>query len=137
MPSAPIFANHPAVLEPVSGNRLPTLLESEVRKIYGRSPLYTQRFPLHAEPLQWSCYREIPALSKKEIVERGHQAFFSDYAVIERGLADRKFEYESTGGTTQSSMTVRSAVWSSAPRPLARRVRSICWARLVAGSGTP
>jgi phenylacetate-CoA ligase len=61
---------------------------------------------LHTEPLQWACYREIPALSKKEIVERGHQAFFADYREIERGLADKRFEYESTGGTTQSPMTV-------------------------------
>ena len=106
MSFAPTFANHPAALESAHGERLPAALESEIRKIYGRSPLYTQRFPLHAEPLQWSCYREIPALSKKEIVERGHQAFFADYAVIERGLEDRKFEYESTGGTTQSPMTV-------------------------------
>ena len=106
MSPALTFANHPSVLESVSGEKLPVALELEIRKIYGRSPLYTQRFPLHSEPLQWSCYREIPALSKKEIVERGHQAFFTDYAVVERGLVDRKFEYESTGGTTQSPMTV-------------------------------
>ena len=106
MSSALTFANHPTVLESVSGGHLPALLESEIRKIYERSPLYAQRFILHSEPLRWSCYREIPTLSKKEIVERGHQAFFADYAVIERGLADRKFEYESTGGTTQSPMTV-------------------------------
>jgi phenylacetate-CoA ligase len=106
MSSAPIFANHPAVLGSAPGERLPVTLESEIRKIYGRSPLYEKRFPLHSEPLRWSCYRELPALSKKEIVERGHQAFFTDYAVIERGLVDRKFEYESTGGTTQSPMTV-------------------------------
>ncbi len=105
--SAPTFANPPAVLgETASPDMLPPVLEREVRKIYARSPLYGQRFPLHAEPLQWSCYREIPVLSKKEIVERGHQAFFADYAVIERGLAEKKFEYESTGGTTQSPMTV-------------------------------
>jgi len=104
--SAPTFANAPAVLGDASPEFLPPVLEREVRRIYERSPLYGQRFPLHAEPLQWSCYREIPALSKKEIVERGHQAFFADYAVIERGLAEKKFEYESTGGTTQSPMTV-------------------------------
>lgn len=104
--SAPTFANTPATLGTAREDFLPTALESEVRKIYERSPLYGQRFPLHAEPLQWSCYREIPALSKKEIVERGHQAFFADYAVIERGLDEKKFEYESTGGTTQSPMTV-------------------------------
>jgi len=106
MSSAPTFANTPDALDAAPGERVPAALESEIRKIYSRSPLYTQRFPLHAEPLRWSCYREIPTLSKKEIVERGHQAFFADYAVIERGLVDRKFEYESTGGTTQSPMTV-------------------------------
>ena len=106
MQSAPTFANHPDLLETTPGGRLPAPLESEIRKIYRRSPLYTQRFPLHSEPLQWGCYREIPALSKKEIVERGHQAFFEDYAVIERGLATNAYEYESTGGTTQSPMTV-------------------------------
>jgi phenylacetate-CoA ligase len=56
--------------------------------------------------LQWSCYREIPTLSKREIVDRGHQAFFQDYAEIERGLVEKRFEYESTGGTTQAPMTV-------------------------------
>ena len=104
--SASTFANSPATLGSAPEGFLPAPLEREVRKIYGRSPLYGQRFPLHAEPLQWSCYREIPALSKKEIVERGHQAFFADYAAIERGLTEKKFEYESTGGTTQSPMTV-------------------------------
>lgn len=104
--SVSIFANTPEALGSAPVGFLPLPLEREVRKIYERSPLYGQRFPLHADPLQWSCFREIPALSKKEIVERGHQAFFSDYAVIERGLAEKKFEYESTGGTTQSPMTV-------------------------------
>jgi len=106
MQSAPTFANHPDLMEPASGGRLPAELEAEIRKIYKRSPLYSLRFPLHSEPLQWACYREIPALSKKEIVERGHQAFFEDYSEIERGFASREFEYESTGGTTQSPMTV-------------------------------
>ena len=103
---APTFANPPAVLGPNSGDFLPPALEGEIRRIYERSPLYAQRFPLHTAPLQWSCYREIPALSKKEIVARGHQAFFSDYAEIERGFQTKRYEYESTGGTTQSPMTV-------------------------------
>jgi phenylacetate-CoA ligase len=106
MKPAPTFANHPDALFAPGGQHLPGSLESEIRKIYARSPLYRRRFELHSNPLQWSCYREIPALSKKEIVEKGHQAFFEDYAVIERGLATREFEYESTGGTTQSPMTV-------------------------------
>lgn len=104
--SAPLFANRPDLLGSAGGDRVPAPLETEIRRIYGRSPLYPQRFALHSEPLQWSCYREIPTLTKKEIVERGHQAFFRDYAEVERGLADKRFEYESTGGTTQSPMTV-------------------------------
>ena len=104
--SAPSFANSSAVLGSSDAEHLPASLESEIRRIYARSPLYAQRFPLHNEPLQWSCYREMPALSKQEIIERGHQAFFADYAEIERGFAQKKFEYESTGGTTQSPMTV-------------------------------
>jgi phenylacetate-CoA ligase len=103
---APTFANAPEALGPAANGDLPAALEQEVRKIYARSPVYAQRFPLHVEPLQWSCYREIPALSKKEIIDRGHQAFFADYAAIERGFAEKKFEYEHTGGTTQSPMTV-------------------------------
>jgi phenylacetate-CoA ligase len=104
--SVPTFANAPASLGPSSGDCLPAQLEREVRKIYERSPLYGKRFPLHSEPLQWSCYREIPTLSKKEIIDRGHQAFFADYAEIERGFQAKRFEYEHTGGTTQSPMTV-------------------------------
>lgn len=103
---APTFANPPESLGVVSNGFVPPLLEREVRRIYARSPLYGQRFPLHPEPLEWSCFREIPTLSKREIVERGHQAFFADYAVIERGLQAKRFEYESTGGTTQAPMTV-------------------------------
>jgi phenylacetate-CoA ligase len=85
---------------------VPAPLEQEIRRIYSRSPIYGRRFPLHLEPLQWSCYREIPALSKREIVDAGHQAFFADYGEIERGLADRRFEYENTSGTTSAPMTV-------------------------------
>ena len=103
---APAFANAPTALGESSGDRVPVALEQEIRRIYERSPLYGERFPLHAEPLRWSCYAELPALSKKEIVQRGHQAFFRDYREIERGLAEKRYEYESTGGTTQSPMTV-------------------------------
>ncbi len=106
MTAAPTFANHPAALGAASHGHLPDSLETEIRRIYARSPLYGQRFALHTEPLQWSCYSEIPTLSKKEIIERGHQAFFADYREIERGFADKRYEYEHTGGTTQSPMTV-------------------------------
>ncbi|MFM9030253.1 MAG: CoF synthetase [Opitutaceae bacterium] len=104
--AAPLFANDPGTLGSAEGDRVPAELEREVRLIYGRSPLYGLRFPLHADPLRWACFQEIPVLSKREIVERGHQAFFADYAEIERGLQAKRYEYESTGGTTQSPMTV-------------------------------
>ena len=136
--SAPAFANSPAALGAVANGFLPESLEAEIRKIYARSPLYGQRFPLHREPLQWSCYREIPALSKKEIVERGHQAFFADYRAIERGLQDKRYEYESTSGTTTSPMTVimEDGWWTAQTRrayeahpllaPFARRPHRKC-----------
>jgi phenylacetate-CoA ligase len=104
--STPLFGNSDAALGPSSDHRLPVPLETEIRKIYQRSPLYTQRFPLHSEPLHWSCYQEIPALSKKDIVEHGHTAFFANYAEIERGLQEKRYEYESTSGTTSGPMTV-------------------------------
>ncbi len=103
----PQFANAPEVLgAPGAAGTLPETLEREIRRIYSRSPIYGRRFPLHQEALRWACYREMPALSKREIVERGHQSFFEDYSVIERGLADRQFEYENTSGTTSAPMTV-------------------------------
>ena len=102
----PDFANSPAALGRAADGRLPGPLEGEIRRSYERSPLYGQRFPLHGEPLRWSCYREIPALSKQEIVRRGHTAFFADYTAVERGLREKRFEYESTSGTTAGPMTV-------------------------------
>jgi phenylacetate-CoA ligase len=102
-----LFANSPAALgEAAGGDALPSVLEEEIRRIYMRSPIYGRRFPIHREPLQWSCYNDIPALSKREIVESGHQSFFADYGDVERGLADRRFEYENTSGTTSAPMTV-------------------------------
>jgi phenylacetate-CoA ligase len=105
--AAPVtFANDPATLMAPGRGSLPAALEQEIRAIYGRSPLYHARFPLHAEPLQWSCYREIPVLTKQEIVQRGHTAFFHDYAEIERGFQRKEYEYEHTSGTTSGPMTV-------------------------------
>ncbi|MDX2185874.1 MAG: CoF synthetase [Opitutaceae bacterium] len=104
--TAPQFANPSTTLGAGTGSQVPSELEAEIRKIYDRSPVYQERFPLHPEPLHWGCYKEIPALSKREIVERGHTAFFSDYSVIERGLQEKRFEYESTSGTTAGPMTV-------------------------------
>jgi phenylacetate-CoA ligase len=103
---APAFANAAASFAEAAGDRLPEALEREIRAIYRRSPLYRLRFPLHPEPLQWSCYREIPVLTKREIVERGHAAFFEDYREIERGFAQKRYEYEHTSGTTSGPMTV-------------------------------
>lgn len=103
---ASLFANDPAVFGAVSDRVIPDSLETEVRRIYARSPLYARRFPLHAAPLKWSCFQEIPTLAKRDIVEQGHQAFFEDYRVIERGLVDKSYEYESTSGTTSGPMTV-------------------------------
>lgn len=85
---------------------MPEVLESEIRNIYARSPLYGVRHPLTQSPLDWAQYQAMPVLSKREIVERGHQAFFTDYQEIERGLQERRYEYESTSGTTQGPMTV-------------------------------
>ncbi len=107
MPAAasPLFANAPSLINDSAG-RLPESLEGEIRRIYGRSPLYSKRFPLHSDPLHWSCYREIPTLTKKDIVSHGHEAFFDDYCVVERGLQENRYEYESTSGTTAGPMTV-------------------------------
>ena len=104
--AAPAFANSPAALGAAEPGRLPAPLEAEVRAIYGRSPLYRERFPLHDAPLGWSCFREIPLLTKQEVVRRGPAAFFADYAAVERGFAQRKYEYEHTSGTTSGPMTV-------------------------------
>lgn len=103
---ASVFANTPEALGARGQAGLPGSLEREIRAIYRRSPLYGQRFPLHTEPLQWSCYREIPVLTKQEILNRGHAAFFADYTEIERGLQQKKYEYEHTSGSTARPMTV-------------------------------
>ncbi|MFI5336144.1 MAG: CoF synthetase [Opitutales bacterium] len=105
-PAATLFANAPASLGPEGEARLPEHLEQEIRAIYRRSPLYGRRFPLHAEPLGWACYQEIPALTKQEIVQQGPAAFFADYAEVERGFGQKKYEYEHTAGTTGGPMTV-------------------------------
>jgi phenylacetate-CoA ligase len=103
---SPVFANAPDALGTACDSQLPAALEAEIRAIYERSPLYSGRFPLHVAPLHWSCYRQIPVLTKEEILERGHAAFFQDYRVIERGLQNREYEYEHTSGSTSLPMTV-------------------------------
>ncbi len=116
--AAALFANTPESLGRGRGAGLPAPLEQEIRAIYQRSPLYARRFPLHSEPLQWSCYREMPVLTKQEIVQHGHTAFFADYTEIERGFTAKKYEYEHTSGTTSGPMTVvmEEGWWSAQTR---------------------
>jgi phenylacetate-CoA ligase len=104
--SAPVFANVSEALGPARDACVPAALETEIRAIYERSPLYPERFPLHPGPLQWGCYSAIPVLTKQEILQRGPAAFFEDYRVIERGLQSREYEYEHTAGSTAQPMTV-------------------------------
>ena len=104
--TAPRFANAPAVFSAAKGDFVPETLETEIRRIYELSPVYGSRYPLAEGPLAWTHYHSMPVLSKREIVERGHQAFFSDYREIERGLQEKRFEYEATSGTTSGPMTV-------------------------------
>ncbi len=104
---APVFANCQDLAS--TDRAYPRLLgelEREIRAIYRRSPLYRSRFLLHAKPLQWSCYCEIPVLTKREIIERGHTAFFENYQEIECGFQKKVYEYEYTSGTTNCPMTV-------------------------------
>ncbi|MDP1581451.1 MAG: CoF synthetase [Candidatus Didemnitutus sp.] len=104
--TTPAFANSPHALGAADEFGLPAALEAEIRAIYERSPLYAKRFPLHDGRLQWACYHELPVLTKQEIVARGHTEFFANYAEVERGFAQKKFEYEHTSGTTSGPMTV-------------------------------
>lgn len=99
-----MFAN--ASLRSPGGPRVPDELEREVREIYRRSPLYHRRFPLHADPLQWDCWREMPRLTKQEIVAAGPCAFFDDCETMQRQVEDNVLERESTSGTTTGPMTV-------------------------------
>jgi len=102
----PLFANSPDSLGRNGSNLVPERLEDEVRAIYARSPLYSSRFPLHSDRLQWSCFSEIPVLTKAEIIERGHCAFFDDCKEVDAAVERNEFEYESTSGTTSGPMTV-------------------------------
>jgi phenylacetate-CoA ligase len=101
-----MFANPPEIFGRTDAGVLPAPLESEIRAIYQRSPLYGRRFPLHDDPLRWSCYREIPVLTKADILEQGPAAFFEDYPAIDRAIQRREYEYEHTSGSTAQPMTV-------------------------------
>jgi phenylacetate-CoA ligase len=102
----PQFANAPTALGSAEQDLLPAPLETEIRRIYERSPLYAQRCPLHRAARRGGCYSEIPRLTMKVIVSHGHESFFADYAEVERGIEAEKFEYESTSGTTAGPLTV-------------------------------
>ena len=102
----PLFANSPGALGRNGSSLLPERLEEEVRAIYSRSPLYGSRFPLHPERLHWACFNEIPVLTKSQIIELGHCAFFDDCNEVDSAVQRKDFEYESTSGTTAGPMTV-------------------------------
>ena len=143
--SASLFANSPAALGAPRGRgdrcRRRSRRRSAGSTRGARSTAAGSRS--HTEALRWSCYREIPALSKREIVETGHQSFFPDYREVERGLADRRFEYENTSGTTAAPMTVimEDGWWAAQTRRAYRasadpaRVRGPAAPQVRAGPG--
>ena len=100
------FANQGLDFEGPADAPIPGTLDAEVRAIYRRSPLYGRRRPIHPEALRWSCFDEIPLLTKQEIVAEGHCAFFEDCDQIDRGILSNEFERETTSGTTTAPMTV-------------------------------
>ena len=102
----PSFANPALALGASQNGFVPTALESEIRAIYGRSPLYGKRHAIDGGRLHWGGYLAMPLLTKREIVERGHCAFFQDCAEVDAKVLRKEWEYESTSGTTQGPMTV-------------------------------
>jgi phenylacetate-CoA ligase len=102
----PHFANPSPVLGTAVNGYVPESLEGEIRAIYDHSPLYAKRHVLAGGRLHWEGYESIPLLTKREIVERGHCAFFSDCAEVDAKVQRKEWEYESTSGTTQGPMTV-------------------------------
>jgi len=100
------FANNGLSFRGSSDAAIPAVLDAEVRAIYERSPLYGKRRPIHPEPLRWSCFDEIPVLTKQEIVSEGHCAFFDDCEEVDRKIHADAFERETTSGTTTAPMTV-------------------------------
>ena len=100
------FANAGLDFEGPAHVTIPDPLEKEVRAIYERSPYYMRRFPIHSRPLQWACFQEIPVLTKQDIVEDGHCAFFQDCSEVDQGVIDNHLESETTSGTTTAPMTV-------------------------------
>ena len=102
----PHFANSAPVLGPSENGFVPLALEGEIRAIYGRSPLYGKRHAINGGRLHWGGYLEMPLLTKRDIVEYGHCAFFDDCAEVDARVQRKEWEYESTSGTTQGPMTV-------------------------------
>lgn len=100
------FANEGLSFRGAAETILPAGLESEIRAIYQRSPIYARRRAIHDEPLRWACFEEIPLLTKQTIVEEGHCAFFEDFGEVERRVLADRYERETTSGTTTAPMTV-------------------------------
>lgn len=100
------FANAGLSFEGPADVSIPAVLESEVRNIYDRSPIYARRRAIHPQPLLWSCFSEIPVLTKKDIVEEGHCAFFENCEEVDRKILASAYERETTSGTTTAPMTV-------------------------------
>ncbi len=100
------FANAGLDFEGPAHETIPDPLEEEVRTIYERSPYYSRRFPIQSKPLEWACFQEIPVLTKQDIVEDGHCAFFQDCSEVDRGVVNNDLESETTSGTTTAPMTV-------------------------------
>jgi len=80
---SPHFANASTTLGAAVNGYVPEVLADEIRAIYGRSPLYAKRHALAGGRLEWDGYAAIPLLTKREIVERGHCAFFDDCAEVD------------------------------------------------------
>lgn len=102
----PRFANPSPVLGAAVNGYVPEALEGEIRAIYDRSPLYAKRHALEGGRLHWAGYENIPLLTKRDIVENGHCAFFDDCTEVDARVQRKEWEYESTSGTTQGPMTV-------------------------------
>ena len=100
------FANSGLDFDGPLNETIPDPLEKEVRTIYQHSPYYERRFPIHTEQLKWACFEEIPVLTKEDLVEDGHCAFFQDCSDVARGVRNNKLESETTSGTTTAPMTV-------------------------------
>ena len=101
------FANEGLDFQGSIDAEVPAPLEAEVRSIYRHSPFYGRRLSLHTEPLKWGCFEEIPFLTKKDIVENGHCAFFEDCDEVERKVGQNVLESETTSGSTGKPMTAK------------------------------